>query len=52
MLAVPRDRVVAVHGSSGTGGRPTLVAYTKGDLALWSRMCARGSRRWPGHDNS
>jgi phenylacetate-coenzyme A ligase PaaK-like adenylate-forming protein len=41
MLAVPRDRVVAVHGSSGTGGRPTLVAYTKGDLALWSRMCAR-----------
>jgi len=41
MLTVPRERVVAVHGSSGTGGRPTLVAYTKGDLALWSRMCAR-----------
>lgn len=41
LLAVPRDRVVAVHGSSGTGGRPTLVAYTKGDIALWSRMCAR-----------
>src|SRR5215475_2728768 len=41
LLAVPREHVVAVHGSSGTGGRPTLVAYTKGDLALWSRMCAR-----------
>lgn len=41
MLAVPRDRVVAVHGSSGTGGRPTLVSYTKGDIALWARMCAR-----------
>jgi phenylacetate-coenzyme A ligase PaaK-like adenylate-forming protein len=41
LLAVPRDQVVAVHGSSGTGGRPTLVAYTKGDIALWSRMCAR-----------
>jgi len=41
MLAVPRQQVVAVHGSSGTGGRPTLVSYTKGDLALWSRMCAR-----------
>src|SRR5258708_14375670 len=41
LLAVPRDQVVAVHGSSGTGGRPTLVSYTKGDLALWSRMCAR-----------
>jgi phenylacetate-CoA ligase len=41
MLAVPRRDVVAVHGSSGTGGRPTLVSYTKEDLDLWSRMCAR-----------
>jgi phenylacetate-CoA ligase len=41
LLAVAREDVVAVHGSSGTGGRPTLVAYTKGDLKLWARMCAR-----------
>jgi len=41
MLAVPREHVVAVHGSSGTGGRPTLVAYTRGDLELWAAMCAR-----------
>jgi phenylacetate-coenzyme A ligase PaaK-like adenylate-forming protein len=41
LLAVPRREVVAVHGSSGTGGRPTLVAYTRGDLRLWARMCAR-----------
>jgi len=41
MLAVPREEVVAVHGSSGTGGRPTLVGYTRADLDLWSRMCAR-----------
>jgi phenylacetate-coenzyme A ligase PaaK-like adenylate-forming protein len=41
MLAVPLADVVAVHGSSGTGGRPTLVAYTRGDLRLWARMCAR-----------
>jgi phenylacetate-CoA ligase len=33
--------VVAVHGSSGTGGRPSLVAYTRADLTLWARMCAR-----------
>src|SRR5579862_5674678 len=32
LLAVPREEVVAVHGSSGTGGRPTLVAYTRADL--------------------
>src|SRR5262252_787604 len=41
LLAVPRERVVAVHGSSGTGGRPTLVSYSRADIALWARMCAR-----------
>ncbi len=41
LLAVPRDKVVAVHGSSGTGGRPTLVSYSRADIALWARMCAR-----------
>ncbi len=41
MLAVPRADVVAVHGSSGTGGRPTLVAYTAADLRLWGEMVAR-----------
>jgi phenylacetate-coenzyme A ligase PaaK-like adenylate-forming protein len=41
LLAAPREDVVAVHGSSGTGGRPTLVAYTRDDLRLWARMCAR-----------
>lgn len=41
MVAVPREDVVAVHGSSGTGGRPTLVGYTRRDLGLWGAMCAR-----------
>ncbi len=41
MLAVPLPDVVTVCCSSGTGGRPTLVAYTRGDLRLWARMCAR-----------
>jgi phenylacetate-coenzyme A ligase PaaK-like adenylate-forming protein len=41
MMGVPMADVVAVHGSSGTGGRPTLVGYTRADLALWARMCAR-----------
>lgn len=41
LLSVPMRDVVAVHGSSGTGGRPTLVAYTRADLELWGRMCAR-----------
>ncbi|MCP2343756.1 phenylacetate--CoA ligase family protein [Actinomadura rupiterrae] len=41
MVAVPQDQVAAVHGSSGTKGRPTLVAYTRADLDLWASMCAR-----------
>src|SRR5258708_19808578 len=41
MLTVEREKVVAFHGSSGTGGKPTLVAYTRADLSLWARMCAR-----------
>jgi phenylacetate-coenzyme A ligase PaaK-like adenylate-forming protein len=41
MFAVPLADVVTVHGSSGTGGRPTLVGYTRADVRLWARMCAR-----------
>ena len=41
MLAVPLEQVVTVHASSGTGGRPTVVAYTRADLDLWAQMCAR-----------
>jgi phenylacetate-CoA ligase len=41
MFAVPRDRLVRLHASSGTTGKPTIVGYTKNDLDLWSRLCAR-----------
>jgi len=41
MFAVPQSEVVVLHGSSGTGGRPTLVGYTRADLRLWARVCAR-----------
>jgi phenylacetate-coenzyme A ligase PaaK-like adenylate-forming protein len=41
LLAVPREQVLRVHGSSGTGGRPTLVAYSRADLELWAEVCAR-----------
>ncbi|MBI1390863.1 MAG: AMP-binding protein [bacterium] len=40
-LAVTRDKIARVHGSSGTTGKPTFVAYTHDDLALWSNLCAR-----------
>ena len=41
MFAVPRDKVLRVHASSGTTGKPTVVGYTKGDLDTWSDLMAR-----------
>jgi phenylacetate-CoA ligase len=41
MLARPRQQLARVHASSGTTGKPTIVAYTDGDLATWSRLMAR-----------
>ncbi len=41
LLAVPMDQIVRFHASSGTRGKPTVVAYTKGDIALWARIVAR-----------
>jgi phenylacetate-CoA ligase len=41
LCAVPRAELARVHGSSGTTGKPTFVAYTKRDLETWSGLCAR-----------
>ncbi|HEY3110304.1 MAG TPA: AMP-binding protein, partial [Chloroflexota bacterium] len=41
LLAVPRQEVVRVHASSGTRGKPTVVAYTRADLAMWAEVMAR-----------
>jgi phenylacetate-CoA ligase len=41
MLAVPKSEIMRVHGSSGTTGKPTLVAYTKNDLQTWANLCSR-----------
>lgn len=40
-LAVPRSAVARYHGSSGTTGKPTFVAYTARDLQIWSELCSR-----------
>ena len=44
MLAVPRQQVVRVHASSGTTGKPTVVAYTQGDIDRWADLVARSIR--------
>ena len=40
-LAVEREKLVRIHGSSGTTGKPTFVAYTAADRELWANLCAR-----------
>ena len=41
LFAVPRDEVVRIHASSGTTGKPTVVGYTRADIATWAELCAR-----------
>src|SRR5690606_25210110 len=41
MFAVPIAKIVRLHASSGTTGKPTVVGYTKGDLKIWSELVAR-----------
>ena len=41
LLTVPLDEVVRIHASSGTTGKPTVVAYTRRDLDIWSEVIAR-----------
>ncbi|MES2958957.1 MAG: phenylacetate--CoA ligase PaaK [Pseudomonadota bacterium] len=44
MFAVPRERIVRVHASSGTTGKPTVVGYTQGDIDNWAHLMARSIR--------
>lgn len=41
LVCVPRDELVRFHVSSGTSGKPTVVAYTKNDIEMWSEAIAR-----------
>ncbi|GAA5127333.1 phenylacetate--CoA ligase [Alloalcanivorax gelatiniphagus] len=49
MVAVPMREVVRVHASSGTTGKPTVVAYTQNDIDVWSDVMARSIRAGGGH---
>ncbi len=41
LFAVPKERLVRVHTSSGTSGKPKVVGYTANDLENWINLCAR-----------
>ena len=44
MFAVPREKVVRIHASSGTTGKPTVVGYTRNDIDAWANVVARTIR--------
>lgn len=41
LFAVPMSEIVRIHASSGTTGKPTVVGYTRHDIATWSEVMAR-----------
>ena len=41
LFAVERSQLARVHASSGTTGKPTVVGYTREDLAIWAECVAR-----------
>jgi phenylacetate-CoA ligase len=44
LFAVPRERIVRIHASSGTTGKPTVVGYTQRDIDTWADLVARSIR--------
>ena len=44
MFAVPMERIVRIHASSGTTGKPTVVGYTARDIDTWTNLMARSIR--------
>ena len=44
MFAVPRERILRIHASSGTTGKATVVGYTAKDIDTWAIVMARSIR--------
>ncbi len=45
LLACPPKKLSRIHASSGTTGKPTVVAYTAKDVEIWSRIMAEEMHR-------
>lgn len=44
MFAIAREKVVRIHASSGTTGKPTVVGYSRNDIDAWANVVARTIR--------
>ncbi len=45
LFASPMEEIVRLHASSGTTGKPIVVAYTQADLDVWTEVMVRSLRR-------
>ncbi len=41
LFAVPKDKLLRIHASSGTTGKPTVVGYTEEDMKTWTECVTR-----------
>lgn len=41
LMSVPEEKIVRIHSSSGTTGKPVIVPYTAKDVDDWATMFAR-----------
>ncbi len=41
LMTVPLEKVVRIHSSSGTTGKPIIAPYTEADVDMWSEVMAR-----------
>lgn len=41
LFTAPLDKIIRLHASSGTTGKPSVVGYTKKDIANWADLIAR-----------
>lgn len=41
LFASPMEEIVRLHASSGTTGKPIVVAYTREDIEVWSNVMVR-----------
>ena len=41
LLSVPQSEIVKIHASSGTTGKPIVMAYTRNDVANWAEAGTR-----------
>jgi phenylacetate-CoA ligase len=41
MFAAPLEKILRIHASSGTTGKPTVVGYTQKDITSWAECDAR-----------